>query len=203
MYESLEAERASYTIRLRANGVLQDRLGYPQKRGVGRLAARSARSFASFSSEVQSWNSEGVLWPRSSGSPGELYPRVGFIVTNLARPALEQFIKEGKGPVKSNGRGCHIGPLLPMPSVSSFMCAGIQLGQLHAAAGDAQAGGAVVVDQPARKAGQDRREGRQPRALRHVPGGRGRDVATDVPRNLTLIARLQTSSAPARSAEGG
>ena len=44
--------------------------------------------------------------------PGELYPRVGFIVTNLARPAervvafynqrdtAENWIKEGKGTVK-------------------------------------------------------------------------------------------------------
>jgi hypothetical protein len=44
--------------------------------------------------------------------PGELYPRVGFIVTNLARPAervvafynrrgtAEQWIKEGKGAIK-------------------------------------------------------------------------------------------------------
>ena len=49
----------------------------------------------------------GVEW-----HPGELYPRVGFIITNLARPAArvvafynqrgtcEQFIKEGKGAIK-------------------------------------------------------------------------------------------------------
>jgi carboxylesterase type B len=42
----------------------------------------------------------------------------------------------------------------------------------------------LFADHPARKAGQDRREGRQPRALRHVPYGRGRGVATDLPRNL-------------------
>jgi hypothetical protein len=44
--------------------------------------------------------------------PGELYPRVGFIVTNMSRPAervvafynkrgtCEQWIKEGKGAIK-------------------------------------------------------------------------------------------------------
>jgi DDE family transposase len=53
-------------------------------------------------------------------APGELYPRVGFIVTNLARPAervvafynqrgtVEQCIKKGKGTIK--GRGCHAVP---------------------------------------------------------------------------------------------
>jgi hypothetical protein len=50
--------------------------------------------------------------------PGELYPRVGFIVTNLARPAervvvfynqcgtCEQFIKEGKGAIKWTRLSC-------------------------------------------------------------------------------------------------
>jgi hypothetical protein len=50
--------------------------------------------------------------------PGELYPRVGFIVTNLARPAeravafynqrgtCEQFIKQGKGAVKWTRLSC-------------------------------------------------------------------------------------------------
>jgi hypothetical protein len=41
----------------------------------------------------------------------------------------------------------------------------------------------MVADQPAREANQDRREGRQPRPLRHVPAGRGRGVATDVRRD--------------------
>ena len=50
--------------------------------------------------------------------PGELYPRVGFIVTNLARPAnrvvvfynqrgtAEQYIKEGKNAVKWTRLSC-------------------------------------------------------------------------------------------------
>jgi hypothetical protein len=50
-----------------------------------------------------------VSWRRSSGIPASFYPRVGFIVSNLARPAervvafynqrgvAEQWIKEGKG----------------------------------------------------------------------------------------------------------
>ena len=50
--------------------------------------------------------------------PGELFPRVGFIVTNLSRPAervvafynqrgtAEQWIKEGKGAVKWTGLSC-------------------------------------------------------------------------------------------------
>src|SRR5580692_6165239 len=47
---------------------------------------------------------------------------------------------------------------------------------------DAQGGG-VVADQPAREVNQDRREGRQPWPLRHLPDGRGRGATTDVPGN--------------------
>ena len=58
--------------------------------------------------------------------PGELYPRVGFILTNLARPAervvafynqrgtAEQSIKRERA--RSNGLGGRAVPSRPMPS---------------------------------------------------------------------------------------
>src|SRR5271169_1116434 len=61
-------------------------------------------------------------------------------------------------------------------------CSGLQSWELHADAGDAEDRGPVVADQLARKADQDRREGRQPRALRDIPDGRGRSAAADVRR---------------------
>ncbi len=66
--------------------------------------------------------------------PGELYPRVGFIVTNMTRPAerfvafynqrgtAEQWIKEGKNPVKWTRLSC-----------CSFAANAVRL-QLHALA---------------------------------------------------------------------
>src|ERR1700730_14241204 len=66
---------------------------------------------------------------------------------------------------------------------SSAPCVRLQPRQFHANAGDAQAGGAVVTDQPAREADQDRCQDRQPWPLRHFPNGRGRSVAADVPGN--------------------
>jgi Transposase DDE domain group 1 len=60
-------------------------------------------------------------------------------------------------------------------AITGFAASASQMGrfetQLHADAGDAEVGGALVADQPAREADQDRREGRQPRALRDVPDG--------------------------------
>jgi hypothetical protein len=76
------------------------------------------RSFASFSYQAQSWNKPRRVVAKVEWYPGELYPRVGFIVTNLARPAervvafynqrgtCEQFIKEGKGAVKWTRLSC-------------------------------------------------------------------------------------------------
>ena len=71
---------------------------------------------------------------RRGGFPGELCPRVGFIVTNLARPAervvafynhrgtCEQYIKEGKGAIKWTRLSCR-----------SFAANAVRL-QLHALA---------------------------------------------------------------------
>ena len=59
----------------------------------------------------------------------------------------------------------------------------LQPRQLHADAGDAQGGGTVVAEQPTREADQDRRQGRQPWPLRHVPDGRGGGATADVLRD--------------------
>jgi hypothetical protein len=55
--------------------------------------------------------------------------------------------------------------------------------QLHADPAGAEDRGAVVADQPAREADQDRREGRQPRPIRHVPARRGRGAPPAIRRN--------------------
>jgi hypothetical protein len=90
--------------------------------------------------------------------PGELYPRVGFIVTNLARPAervvafynqrgtAEQFIKEGKGAIKRDA--AVMSYLCRQRGSPPASCAGLQPRQLHANPGDAKDRGAVVADQP-------------------------------------------------------
>ena len=49
IYEFLEAEGIGYTIRLPANRVLQDRIGYLLKRPVGRPPQEMRRYFARFS----------------------------------------------------------------------------------------------------------------------------------------------------------
>jgi hypothetical protein len=118
IYEFLEAEGIGYTIRLPANRILQDKIGYLLKRPVGRPPHEVRRYFASFGYKAQSWNKRRHVVAKVEWHPGELYARVGFIVTNLARTAegivafynqrgtAEQYIKEGKNAIKWTRLSC-------------------------------------------------------------------------------------------------
>jgi hypothetical protein len=118
IYEFLEAEGMGYAIRLPANSILQSKIGYLLKRPVGRPAHDLRRYFASFSYQAQSWRKQRRVVAKVAWHSGELYPRVGFIVTNLVRPAervvafynqrgtAEQWIKEGKGAIKWTRLSC-------------------------------------------------------------------------------------------------
>ena len=76
------------------------------------------RFHASFSYRAGSWSRKRRVVAKVEWHPGELYPRVGFIVTNMARPAenvvafynkrgtCEQWIKEGKGAIKGTRLCC-------------------------------------------------------------------------------------------------
>jgi len=118
LYECLEAERIKYAIRLPANQVLQNRIAYLLKRPVGRPPNEVRRYYASFSYRAASWSKPRRVVAKVEWHPGELYPRVGFIVTNMSRPAervvafynkrgtAEQWIKEGKGTIKWTRLSC-------------------------------------------------------------------------------------------------
>jgi len=118
MYEYLEAEGIGYAIRLPANRVLQDRIRYLLKRPVGRPPHEVRRYYASFSYQAQSWYKSRHVAAKVEWHPGELYPRVGFIISNLARSAegivafynqrgtCEQHIKEGKNAIKWTRLSC-------------------------------------------------------------------------------------------------
>ncbi len=60
---------------------------------------------------------------------------------------------------------------------------GLQSGQLHADFGLAEGGGTLVADDATGEAGEDRREGGQSRAVRHVPIGRSGGAERIVPEN--------------------
>ncbi len=108
IYAFLDSEGYKYTIRLPANAVLQARIAWLLQRPVGRPPHEVRRYHASFSYRAGSWNKARRVVAKVEWHPGELYPRVGFIVTNMTRPAervvafynqrgtAEQHIKAGK-----------------------------------------------------------------------------------------------------------
>src|SRR5918911_3204833 len=118
IYEFLEAEGFQYTIRLPANAVLQKSIGWLLSRPVGRPPHEVRRYHASFRYRAGSWTKPRRVVAKVEWHPGELYPRVGFVVTNMTRPAervvafynrrgtAEQHIEEGKGAVTWTRLSC-------------------------------------------------------------------------------------------------
>jgi len=86
---------------------------------VGRPPHEVRRFHADFRYRAGSWRKSRRVVAKVEWHPGELYPRVGFIVTNLTRPAkrvvacynqrgtAEQWIKEGKNAVTWTRLSCH------------------------------------------------------------------------------------------------
>jgi hypothetical protein len=118
VYAYLEAERIKYAIRIPTNQVLQNRIGYMLKRPVGRPPNEVRRYYANFTYQAATWAKLRRVIAKVEWHPGELVPRVGFIVTNMSRPAervvafynkrgtCEQWIKEGKGAIKWTRLSC-------------------------------------------------------------------------------------------------
>jgi hypothetical protein len=118
VYQYLEAEAFRYAICLPANQVLQAKIADLLKRPVGRPPHSVRRFYASFRYQAQSRRRSRRVVAKVECHPGELYPRVGFIVTNLRRPAkkvvafyngrgtAEQWIKDGKHAVKWTRLSC-------------------------------------------------------------------------------------------------
>ena len=119
VYEFLEAERYGYAIRLPANARLYRRvknlIESPPDSPVKELITFSA----TFSYRAESWDKPRRVVAKVEWHPCELFPRLGFIVTNLTwspsnvvefyngRGTAEQWIKEGKHALNWTRLSCH------------------------------------------------------------------------------------------------
>ena len=118
IYDYLEAEGFLYAIRLPKNNVLQEHVAHLLTRPVGRPPNHVRRYYASFSYPAGSWDRKRRVVAKVEWHPDQLNPTVGFIVTNLSRPAerviafynhrgtAEQHIKEGKNAIKWTRLSC-------------------------------------------------------------------------------------------------
>jgi len=109
IYARLEEAGYFYAIRLPVNAVLREKIAHRLTRPVGRPSlTKIKRFYEDFHYQAQSWEEERRVIAKIEWHPGELFPRVGFIVTNLPmepdwvvrfynqRGTAEQHIKEGK-----------------------------------------------------------------------------------------------------------
>jgi len=97
-----------YALRLKANANLYREIDHLMTRPVGRPSKKPKVFFHDFSYRAASWKSSRRVIAKVEWHAGELFPRVGFIVTNMSRTpenvvrfynkrgTCEQWIKEGK-----------------------------------------------------------------------------------------------------------
>jgi hypothetical protein len=119
LYAALEEREVKYAIRLPANDNLERNIAELLTRPVGRPSYRPVVRYRSFLYQAATWNRARRVVAKVEFHFGELFPRVGFIVTNLAtdnravvrfynkRGTAEQWIKEGKQAVKMTRLSCH------------------------------------------------------------------------------------------------
>jgi hypothetical protein len=119
IYEALEERGVTYAIRLPANNSLERDIAGLLTRPGGRPSQKPVVWYKSFLYQAASWNKARRVVAKVEHHQGELFPRVGFIVTNLSlasravvrfynkRGTAEQWIKEGKQAVKMTRLSCH------------------------------------------------------------------------------------------------
>lgn len=119
LYDYLETRQISYAIRLPANEVLQRKIAHLQVRPTEWPFRKPIVSYHDFTYQAQSWNVSRRVVAKVEWHQGELFPRVGFIVTNLSYPTIgvvrfyngrgmaEQWIKEGKYALNWTRLSCH------------------------------------------------------------------------------------------------
>ena len=84
IYEYLEERQVLYAIRLPGNEVLQREIAPLLRRPVGRPPKRPVIRYDDFWYQAGSWNRARRVVAKVEWHRGELFPRVGFIVTNMS-----------------------------------------------------------------------------------------------------------------------
>jgi hypothetical protein len=118
LFDLLEVEGWDYAIRIKGNPKLHERIVWMTKRRPGRPPHHVVREYTSFHYRAKSWSKARRVVAKVEFHPGELFPRVGFIVTNRSLPnarvlafyndrgTAEQHIKEGKYALKWTRLSC-------------------------------------------------------------------------------------------------
>ena len=117
--DALETRGVQYAIRIPANKNLELAIEDMLFRSPGRPSLKPLVRYKSFQYQADSWTTARRVVAKVEHHVGELFPRVGFIVTNLRLPnravvrfynkrgTAEQWIKEGKQAAHWTRLSCH------------------------------------------------------------------------------------------------
>ncbi len=119
LYEALEKRGVRYVIRIPSNDILEREVAELLTRSVGRPRHTPVIRYKSFRYQAASSTTARRVVAKVEWRCGELFPRVGFIVTTLEtdsravvrfynkRGTAEQWIRAGKEAVKLGRLSCH------------------------------------------------------------------------------------------------
>ena len=119
IYEFSEERGVQYAIRIPANKSLELAIEDILFRPPGRPGRKPLVRYKSFRYQAESWSKPRRIVAKVEHHLGELFPRVGFIVTNMSLPSrsvvrfynkrgtAEQWIKEGKQATHWTRLSCH------------------------------------------------------------------------------------------------
>jgi hypothetical protein len=119
LYEALEARGVKYAIRIPTNDPLEREIAESLTRPVGRPSHQPVIRYKSFIYQTASGKKSRQVVAKLEFHFGELFPRVGFIVTDLQtdsravvrfdnkRGTAGQWIRVGKQAVKMTPLSCH------------------------------------------------------------------------------------------------
>ncbi len=86
LYEYMEARHIGYAIRLPTNDVLQREIAHLLVRPTEWLSPKPIVNYHDFGYQAQSWDFPRRVVAKVEWYQEQLFPRVGFIVTNLSYP---------------------------------------------------------------------------------------------------------------------
>ena len=199
LYEYLEQGKIGYAIRLPANQVIQEQIQPLLERPTEWPSREPIVSYHDFAYQAQSWHLPRRVVAKVEWHQGELFPRVGFIVTNLSYPPnrdspLLQWPWHG-GAVDQGGQvrpeldPAFLPQVRGQPGETMAVRPDLQPGQLYEKAGVAGGYEALDSDQSSDQADQDGWATGTPRKEAGVSACRGagnqgnadRDTRTDQP----------------------
>ena len=117
LYEYLGQGKIGYAIRLPANQVIQEQIQPLLERPTEWPSREPIVSYHDFAYQAQSWHLPRRVVAKIEWHQGELFPRVGFIVTNLSYPPEDTSEEDWDRIMAINAKGVFLGTKHSIPAM--------------------------------------------------------------------------------------